>query len=388
MSCLSEQERRIGSVTIPEQVDILAFDGPPGTGKTRRIVQHAAEDHGHMAVVTYTKDAAAVVRQRAPDVVSGTIYSLTWDYVKPFVDGRTSTIRSARSYTQRKIHHIMDPALEQYRLDAPSLRAPNRLDELGRKLHAWREGKPPFDLSLETATAQLKFALPMARWLEAGAPMPRSRRYDFIMIDESQDISWLELRATAALLSPGGKIWAFGDPGQAIFGSSKGMVGHALPPVWQCATDHTILDRGYRVGDPVASMAANVLRSWYDRPASTFRADHVTSVVPWDPTHPPKAGLVLGYSRNAVHKAFVRWGMHGTGIVPKVAKADHEMVLSTGHAAKGAEADDVYLLPWSRQGIAKFDGRDPATLRLLYVMLTRARKRLHLPAVLKARLQL
>lgn len=388
MKSLSELERRIGSVEIPEQANIRAFDGPPGTGKTRRIVQYAEHDHGQMAVVTYTKDAAAIVRQRAPNVVSGTIYSLTWDYVKPFVDGRTNAIRSARSYTQRKIHHILDPALEQYRLDAPSLRAPNRLDEQSRRLHGWRDGPAPFDLKMETATAQLKFALPMARWLESGAPMPRSRKYDFIMIDESQDISWLELRATAALLNPGGEIWAFGDPGQAIFGSSKGMVGHALPPVWQCATSHTVLDTGYRVGDPVASMAANVLRSWYDRPASTFMAPHVTSVLPWEPTQPPRAGLVLGYSRNTVYKAFIRWGMNATGIVPKVAQADREMVLSTGHAAKGAEADDVYLLPWSRQAMNKLEGKDPATLRLLYVMLTRARKRLHLPPVLKARLVL
>ena len=343
-------------------------------------------DYGHMAVVTYTKDAAAIVRQRAPDVVSGTIYSLTWDYVKPFVDGRTNSIRSARSYTQRRIHHIMDPALEQYRLDAPSLRAPNRLDEMAVKLHSWRDGKAPFSLGSETATAQLKFALPMARWLEAGAPMPRSRRYDFIMIDESQDISWLELRATAALLNPGGKIWAFGDPGQAIFGTSKGMVGNALPPVWQCANHHTVIDKGYRVGDPVASVAANVLRSWYDRPASTFKADHMTTISPWEGSHPPKAGLVLGYSRNTVHKTFVKWGLNRIGIVPKVAAADQEMVLSTGHAAKGAEADDVYLLPWSRQAMAKLEGRDPATLRLLYVMLTRARKRLHVPFTLKARL--
>ena len=388
MNSLSEHERRIGSVAIPEEANITAFDGPPGTGKTRRIVHHAAKDYGHMAVVTYTKDAAAIVRQRAPDVVSGTIYSLTWDYVKPFVDGRTSSIRNARSYTQRKIHHILDPALEQYRLDAPSLRAPNRLDELAVKLHSWRDGKPPFNLNSETATAQLKFALPMARWLEAGAPMPRSRRYDFIMIDESQDISWLELRATAALVNPGGEIWAFGDPGQAIFGASKGMVGNALPPVWQCANSHTVIDKGYRVGDPVASVAANVLRSWYDRPASTFMAEHVTTIIPWDAQHPPRAGLVLGYSRNTVHKTFIKWGLTGIGIVPKVAAADREMVLSTGHAAKGAEADDVYLLPWSRQAMNKLEGKDPATLRLLYVMLTRARKRLHVPTTLKARLVL
>lgn len=369
------------------KIKLVAFDGPPGTGKTRRIVQEAASwGTIRAAVVTYTKDAAAVVKQRAPDIVSGTVYSLSWPYVKEYAKVKTGVARYAATYTRRKIHHLFDPALEQYKKDAPSARPPHRLDEASRRLHGWAGGEAPFDLDKEKAEAQLKFILPMARWLAVGAPMPEEEKFDMLMIDESQDMSWVELRAALALVRNGGEVKAFGDPGQAIFGGAKGITGASLPPVWLCADEQTILDKGYRVGDPVASVAANVLRSWYDRPARMFKAEHITSLGVWEASQPPKAGLVLGYSRNNVAKAFATWGLRATGIVPKVAEADHELVLSTGHAAKGAEANDVYLLPWSREALKRYEARDPATLRLLYVMLTRAKKRVYVPRTLKARL--
>lgn len=379
MSCSSNDERRIR---------LTAFDGPPGTGKTRRIVQEAQRwsRDSRIAVVTYTKDAAAIVKQRAPNIVSGTVYSLTWPYVKDYAKSKAGMARHAASYQQRKIHHLFDPALEQYKADAPSARPPHRLDEAARRLHGWEKGEPPFPLAESKAEAQLKFLLPMARWLEVGAPVPAEEHFDMLMIDESQDMSWVELRAALALVRPGGEVWAFGDPGQAIFGTPKGMTGSSLPPVWERADQRTVLDKGYRVGNPVASVAAKALKSWYDRPARTFAAEHETALHVWDCEHAPRAGLVMGYSRASVAKAFTSWGLRQTGVVPKVAEADHELVLSTGHAAKGAEANDVYLLPWSRIAMDRLMQKDPATLRLLYVMLTRGRKRVHVPRTLKARL--
>lgn len=370
------------------RIKLTAFDGPPGTGKTRRIVQEAAAwgEDVRAAVVTYTKDAAAVVKQRAPDIVSGTVYSLSWPYVKDYAKVKAGVARYAASYTQRPIHHVFDPALEQYKADAPSAKPPHRLDEAARRLHGWSGGDPPFSLDEQKPEAQLKFILPMAKWLEVGAPVPKEEQFDRLMIDESQDMSWVELRAALALVKDGGEVWCFGDPGQAIFGTPKGMTGNKLPPVWECADEHTILDKGYRVGNPVAGVAAKALRSWYDRPASTFEAEHETTLGVWDASIAPRTGLVMGYSRAAVAKAFKTWGLRQTGVVPKVAKADSQLVLSTGHAAKGAEANDIYLLPWSRVAIERLEAKDPATLRLLYVMLTRGRKRVYVPRTLRARL--
>ena len=371
------------------EVQFRAFDGPPGTGKTRKIVSQALAFNGEGAVITYTNDAAAVVRARAPIVQAGTIYSLTWPYVKEFVDapGRVKSPNN-KAYNQRKIEHMFDPALLSYISDAPSSRPPHRSEHVAKLIHAWRGGDPPTNLTAESAAGPLKFILPLARWLEAGAPMPEQDRLDWVLIDEAQDVGWVELRAAAALVRPGGHVHAYGDPGQSIFSESKGILGASLPPVWASSEDQTILNKGWRVGDPVASAAARVLRSYYDRPAKTFRAEHQTQLLAWDGSTAPRCGLVLAYSRRALVKAFNAWGLRKTAIVPKLGQADTDLVLSTGHSAKGAEADDVFLLPWSRQALQRLEQREPGTVRLLYVMMTRARRRLFLPRTLKARLPL
>ena len=368
---------------------IVAVDGPPGTGKTKTIIDIAASWNHRSAVVTYTNDAAGVLHKRAPELRAGTIYSLTWPYVKPFVQGsRVQTATGSRLYSTRRIHHLFDPALIQYTEDAPSNKPITRQDTLARQLHAWSSGDPPFKLEHEIPRGALKFLLPLARWVEAGAPIPEHEKLDEIAIDEAQDMSWVELRAAIALVKPGGLVTAYGDPGQSIFGVAKGVLGGALPPLWILADQKRIMNTGYRVGDPTATIAARVLHSYYDRPANTFRAKHSTELLAWDCQVKPLRGLVLGYSRRAVAKAFRNWGLTRTGIVPNVAATNRELVLSTGHAAKGAEADDVYILPWSRVAIKRFEQRDPETVRLLYVMLTRARRRVFLPRTLKARLPL
>jgi|TARA_R100001530_G_scaffold120868_3_gene88209 hypothetical protein len=367
---------------------LITIDGPPGTGKTRRIIQVAENWEKDSAVLTYTNDAAAVVRSRAPDLTAGTIYSLSWPHVSSFAKGTKmlgSTVNV--SYGQRKIHHLFDPALVQYEMDAPSNCPPSRQDGMAKSLHAWSAGDPPFDLWNETPKGLLKYTLPLARWVEAGCPLVEGKpTFKRIAIDEAQDMSWLELRACLGLLKEGGEATAYGDPGQSIFATSKGMTGGSLPPVWASADEKEVMNKGYRVGDPVASVASRVLSSYYKRPSSTFKAEHVTDILTWNHTNRPFKGLVLGYSRRAVAKAFRNWNLSQTGVVPNVAQADEELVLATGHAAKGAEADDVYLLPWSRQAIKRLEAKDTETIRLLYVMLTRARRRVHIPITLKARL--
>ncbi len=262
---------------------ITAVDGPPGTGKTRTIIEQAVHWGQKSAVVTYTNDATAVLRQRAPNLLAGTVYSLTWPYVKPFIQGSpVQTATGNQAYSTRRIHHLFDPALVQYTNDAPSNKPTTRQDALAKQLHAWAGGIPPFKLEHERPHGALKFILPLARWLEAGAPVPESEQLDRIAIDEAQDMSWVELRAAIALVRKGGTVTAYGDPGQSIFATAKGILGGALPPLWTLADEKQIMDTGYRVGDPTATVAARVLHSYYDRPAKTFRAEHKTELLAWD----------------------------------------------------------------------------------------------------------
>ena len=367
---------------------LITTDGPPGTGKTTSILKQAENWGPGSAVITYTNDAAGVLAQRAPTVRAGTIYSLTWPYVKAFAT-RTKKMRSkASAYSTRKIHHLMDPALDQYTADAPSRKPKDLESHQAPAIHSWVDGPCPLDLDKLSSKGELTYILPLARWVDAGCPMPEEERLNSIAIDEAQDMGALEIRAAMGLLREEGTAYAYGDPGQAIFAHGKGLKGNSLPAAWTLANQLTELSTGYRVGDPVASIAANTLRSYYDRSASLFKADHTTQIIPWDHSFAPAgAGLVLGYSRWVIAKTFRLWGLTNTAVTPKVSKADEELVVSTGHAAKGSEADDVYILPWSRQGTKRLEQGDPGALRLMYVMLTRARKRLHIPQALYARLK-
>jgi len=364
---------------------LIAIDGPPGVGKTTRIIAEAGSWPADAAIVTYTRDAAGVLEQRAPHLRSGTVYSLTWPYVKPFSSGSTTGFQATSGYRERRVAHLMDPALEQYTQDAPS-RQPKRLDsELAQVLHGWDgRGKAPFNLNKAIPKGELRYILPMAKWVATGCPMASAEKCSVLAIDEAQDMSALEVSAALGMLADGGTAYAYGDPGQSIFSASKGVLSGALPAAYANADDLRLMENGWRVGDPVATLAAGVLRSYWKRGSSSFRARHRTLVMPWDEYSRPVKGLVLGYSRAIVAKYFRAWGMTRTAVVPTVAKASEELVLCTGHAAKGAEADDVYLLPWSRPGMEKLRTRNHDVIRLLYVMMTRAKRRLHLPRPLHA----
>ena len=366
---------------------LTAIDGPPGVGKTTTIIRDSKDFPANSCILTYTNVAADEIKKRAPHLSAGTIYSLSWNYAKQFSKGATKKFQAQASWSKRHIHHLLDPALMHYEATAPSKQTKRLEDNLASRVHAWKSGPCPIDLTKVEAKAGLRFLLPIARWVEAGCPLYNQKPYDLMIIDEAQDMSYLEMRAALGMLSPTGIAFAYGDPGQAIFARGKGLTGSSLPPAWEIASKQEILEGGWRIGDPAASLAATALRSYYDRPATTFAADHMTEVLTWEPDQRPMRGMVLGYSRSNVAKYFRQWGVTRGAVVPAVGKADKELVICTGHAAKGAEATDVYLLPWSRQGVQKLEQRNPEAVRLLYVMLTRAKKRLYLPRALRARIR-
>jgi len=366
--------------------NLTAIDGPPGTGKTTEIVRRASEETQSTAIITYTNAAADIVASRIGEgCATGTLYKLSWRPVKETTQAKQRRGPKGDSpWLKRKISSIWDDTLNSYAESAPSLKPPTQVDTMAQELHSWETGEPPFDLDIE-ATGPLKYVLPLAQWAHLGFPTLDTDLFDTIFIDEAQDMSALELRSTLALLSPKGKAYAYMDPGQAIFSYAKGIEDSQLAPAWSLAGEHYQLNGGHRIGEPAASLAAQTLQPFFDRPASTFSTG-VTNVEEWEHTSPPARGLVLGYSRAVIAKTFETWDLENTGIVPGQGDPEKTLVLSTIHSAKGAEAKDIYLLPWSKMALQRLENRDPRELRTLYVALTRAKENLYIPWNLKARI--
>ncbi len=378
--------------------NLITIDGGPGTGKSTTIINNCKDiwKGKRVVVVTYTNSAADVLRLRAPWVTSGTVYSLLWPYVSkilpPEYRKKKHQKRAKAGYQVRHIENSKDQELNKYGKEAPSrqMKSPDFIT--ADMLHGWGGDLKycPVDFREITPDNELQYVLPIAFWVGAGAPMDETQKYDVVVIDEAQDMSALEIAAALRMLKEGGQAYAYGDPGQAIFSESKGLGVEGLPHAWEICAEHQALVKGYRCGTGVATPASAVLSSYYNVSPHLFTADHSSVIQTWNPgdkKNRPKTGMVLCLSRRNVVNTFHSWGLSGTPIVPGIANPNKQLILCTGHAAKGAEADDVYVAPWSSGAMEQLYDGDPGMVKLLYVMMTRARKRLHLPGALAAYVQ-
>jgi len=361
---------------------LTVYDGAPGVGKTTFLLKDSKRWKSPWAVTTYNRASADELVKRGLDGPAATIYRLSFPHVKPWVKQRRNN-RAAQAWRERAIQDQADPALEQYVKTAPSLKASNARLEL---LHAWEPSKGPAPSWIWDPDNALRsgevYAVGLARWLEKGAPWSEGfTGYATLAIDEAQDMSQLELAAAKALVREDGDILAVGDPGQSLYLEAKGGEANDQPPAWQLADELRTLEGGWRIGYPAAAIAANVLRPYYDRPAGVFAAETPTNVHVWDEL-PPSNGMVLGYSRSSVANYIEKHDLRKAAVSPSVANA--QLWVETIHQAKGAEADNVYLLPWSVGALDRLADEHANAIKVLYVAVTRARKNLFLSPELYA----
>jgi hypothetical protein len=356
--------------------NLIVYDGAPGVGKTTFLLNDSEGWQSPWAVTTYNRASADELTKRGLSGPAATIYSLSFPHVKAMVKQRKNS-KSTQAWRHRAIQDQADPALEQYVKTAPSRKATNLRLEL---LHAWDPSQGSVPAWVWDSDSALKsgeqYAVGLARWLDKGAPWAEGfTGYATLAIDEAQDMSQLELAAAMALVRENGTVLAVGDPGQSLYLEVKGMEAGDQPPAWQHADELRTLEGGWRIGYPAAAIAANVLRPYYDRPAQVFAADAPTNVHVWDEL-PPCTGMVLGFSRQSVANYIEQHDLRRAAVSPSVANA--QLWVETIHQAKGAEADDVYLLPWSGGALERLAAEHANAIKVLYVAITRARKNLFL----------
>ena len=363
-------------------VKIIVRSGYPGTGKTSRLVSECWDWPAPWNIVTYSQDAAEALHQKGvPQDLANTIYKRTWKHVQPVAEVKHSGKRTAPAFRSRAIMDRNDSALRDYVAQAPSRM---RRDERLEQLHSWSPDQGPAPAWIwGPVKGGQKYAVALARWLDKGAPLTHAA-YPFVAYDESQDASRLELCAALAMVEEGGTLLACGDEGQAIFGQSKGYRAGELPAAWQWADEREYMSPGYRIGRPATTAASRVLAPYAEHDPDLYSAGHPTLIHHWDMIERPTEGLVMGLSRYGVDKYIQRHDLTAVGLVPGT-KAVDGLAVTTIHAAKGHEADSVYLLPWSDKKLRALDEGDPELLKVAYVALTRARYHVHLPSELYIR---
>jgi len=239
------------------QLNIFAFNGTslivagPGCGKTTTLVELASRSRDKSVIaVAFGKDIAKVLQQRLTHGVAQTIHSVGHQTIKAALSLRgNDLVERDRAF---KIADRLWPgpqtnylklALAQT-LSHCKARLAHDFDSIVDVIDEFLIPVHPLDYEtfVHTVIAMLniaaqphltdnKFDYDDQIWLPLVCPWMRPpEQYDFVLVDEMQDLTIAQMRAVHRLVKPGGSMAMFGDPNQAIFGfrAAGGMNEFAL----------------------------------------------------------------------------------------------------------------------------------------------------------------
>jgi DNA helicase IV len=211
------------------------------------------------------------------------------------------------------------------------------------------------------------------------------QKYGHLVVDEAQDLSPMQLRMLARR-NPAGSMTVLGDLGQATgawaHGSWDEVITYLPSPGGATVEELTL---GYRVSEPIMDLAARVLAiaaPGVRAPRSVRAEEHHPVFVDTTPAHVAATtvaqavrlpGAVAVISPTSI-LAEVAAALRQAGVDHGEAAADglnHSVTLVEATLCKGLEFDSVVVVEPSRI-VAEAAGG----LRLLYVALTRAMRRL------------
>lgn len=198
----------------------------------------------------------------------------------------------------------------------------------------------------------------------------RSRRFDYVLVDESQDLSYLQYEFIESI-APGAHYWFIGDPDQAIysFRGSEASMMHLLRS--RCAGYH-VLSYNYRCAQSIVAHANNVISFNEDRFPIQWKAmralqgdvavrrfdtgeDELTHVKHWLMASPGKR-MVLARTQ-ALIAELKNLGLPAMSV----------------HESKGLEWPEVHVMGCESGLFPHPLGARNEERRLFYVAMTRAR---------------
>ena len=233
---------------------VTAVIAGPGTGKTKTLIsrilwmlQERKIPAGHITAVTFTKKAAAEMEERLSRVQAGEgqdgAYETDCDG-----DIRHKTETKEEKVQIGTFHSICYGLLRDLGREF-SLADDNRIQSLAeetrkafhlemsvssflREISFWKAGhnegqKENVRKALEYYEQRMKeegladfddLLLEVLRFLEQGGRLPGSERFQYLLVDEFQDISPVQYRLIQAWGALGKEVFVIGDPDQSIYG--------------------------------------------------------------------------------------------------------------------------------------------------------------------------
>ncbi len=262
---LNDQQQ--AAIDAPGPLLVLAG---PGTGKTRTLVARAEAllrqgvSPRRVLAVTFTRRAAAEMRERLEPTLPDpkdpprvdTLHALAFDTWKQ------ETGRSPVLLTEENAFRLF---CEANGLSASDARKPWKeialYRELRRSLPEEMAARHARYTDHKAAWNQVDYTDLLEFWLNLLEAAPLNTPWSFILVDEIQDLSPLQLALIRALTpDQGAGLFCIGDPDQSIYGfrGASGNVVEALKEAWPNLSIVS-LTTNYRSGPAILHAAAGLM---------------------------------------------------------------------------------------------------------------------------------
>lgn len=306
---------------------IVKIIGPPGTGKTRRLVELFAEKPANSLFLTFTRAARAEIESRVPGAEARTVHSACWRALKLGRDWIISSrdLKRFGRLTGVELGGGSDPWAD---MDEAGWSAPTSADHMLMLNHVGRHRKEtlkqamagaPQDIeyrwakwftlayrSWKTAEGKADYTDLLEMYLDHGPVLDHER----VFVDEAQDLSLLQWDVVRKMTSNAREVYLAGDDDQAIFSwAGASAAAFAAAP----ASAAVVLAQSWRVPERVHGVAMRI-------------AGRITSRL--EKSYRPRAGNSGG----------VFFGGDATSMLPSIGTT---LILFRNHFRAGGLAQDL-----------------------------------------------